>query len=72
MCDTLMLPKHARAVLLEEEIKLNEDLTEMIQNSFLINSLPRISKVTTLVPKTSILSLKIFTKDKPELYSRCY
>ena len=70
MRDTLMLPNHVRAVLLEEEIKLDEDLTEMIQNSFLINSLPRISKVTTLCPKTSILSLKIFTKDKPELYWR--
>jgi hypothetical protein len=70
MRDTLMLPKHARAVLLEKEIKLDEDLTEMIQNSFLINSLPRISKVTTLCPKTSILSLKIFTKNKPELYWR--
>jgi hypothetical protein len=68
MCDTIMLPKHVRAILLEEEIKLDEELTEMIQNSLLVNSLPRISKVTTLFPKTSILSLKIYLKEKKELY----
>ena len=65
-----VLPKHVQKILFEKDIPLDNDLTKMITNSFLINSLDFISNDTTLCPKTSILSLKIFTKDKPELYWR--
>ena len=68
MRDTIILPKHMRAILFEEEIKLDKDLAEMITNSFLVNSLRRISEDVLFVPKTSILSLKIYSKDKQELY----
>ena len=69
--NTLVLPKHMRAILFEEEIELDENLMRMIKNSFLVNSLPSISKQVMFIPKTSILSLKIYSKDdQPELYWR--
>jgi len=68
MRNTIILPKHMRAILFEEVIKLDEDLTKMITNSFLVNSLQSISKDVLLVPKTSILSLKIYSKYNQELY----
>jgi len=71
MRNTLVLPKHMRAILFEEEIELDENLMRMIKNSFLVNSLPSISKQVRFIPKTSILSLKIYSKDdQPELYWR--
>jgi hypothetical protein len=68
MRETLMQLKHARAILLEEMINLDGELTIMIKNSLLVNSLSRISKLTPLVPKTSTISMKIYSKDKNEEY----
>jgi len=42
----------------------------MIKNSFLINSIEIISSDTQLVPRTSTISLKIYSKGRPELYWR--
>ena len=65
-----VLPKHICAILLEEKICIDDDISEMIKNSFLVNSLKNIAKNTRIVPKTSVFSVKLFSKDKEEKYWR--
>jgi hypothetical protein len=68
MRDCRVLPKHAHAILFEEEINLDEDLTKMIKNSFLINSITNISINTQIIPKTTTLGMKIYARDREEEY----
>jgi len=66
----VVLPKHMRAILFEEEIKLDPNLTDMIENSFLTNALNEISKNTSIIPRTSILSMQIYSQKKVYEYCR--
>jgi hypothetical protein len=63
---------HARAILFEENIAVDEYITQMISNSLLINSIKVFNNdppaISNIVPKTSILSIKIFTKDKFDIH----
>jgi hypothetical protein len=65
-----VLPKHMRAILFEEEIKLDRKLTSMVENSFLTNALEEISEETSFIPKTSILSMQIYSQNKVNQYCR--
>jgi hypothetical protein len=62
------LSKHARALLFEEEMNIDDYLTNMVRESFLVNSLDNICNETKLVPKTSIISMKIYLNNKRELH----
>ena len=68
MRNTIMSTKHARAIIFEEAVKLDAEIAEMIKNSLLTNSLEPIDEETTLIPKTSALSMKIYSKHKNEQY----
>ena len=68
ICGITVLPKHARAILFESNINLDENLVEMVKYSLLTNSLKSINEKNLLYPKTSTLSMKIFLKDKSENY----
>ena len=68
MTEATVLPKHMRAILFEEEIALDTYITDMVKNSLLTNSLKRIGPDVKLCPKTSIISMKIYSKDRNEKY----
>jgi len=63
-----VLPKQMRAILFEEEILVDDNVMTMVENSFLTNALGFISDKTRIVPKTSILSMQIYSQNKENEY----
>ena len=70
--DCNMSPTLAHAILFEKEIALDADLMKMISSTLLVNSLTSFFKGQNIVPKTSMLSMKIFCAIRQnELYFQC-
>jgi hypothetical protein len=63
-----VLPKYMRAILFEEDLLVDDNVMTMVENSFLTNALDNISSTTRIVPKTSILSMQIYSQDKENEY----
>ena len=67
ICELEVTPQHMHAILFRERIAIDGKITEMITKSFLINSLSIISKTSRVIPKTCLLSLKIYTDKNDNL-----
>lgn len=65
-----VLPKHVRALLFKKEIVLDAHLTKMIMNTLLVNPLEQIKEDAAIVPKTSVLSMKLYAEGRKEEYWR--
>ena len=65
-----VFPEHMRAILFEEEILVDDNVMTMVENSFLTNALDIISNKARIVPRTSILSMQIYSQNKVSEYCR--
>jgi hypothetical protein len=59
-----------RAILFEEEIYLDEKIMSLVVKSFLTNSLDSIEEEIYIVPKTSVVSMQLYSKNKTTEYCR--
>jgi hypothetical protein len=63
-------PAHMRAILFEEVIILDKELMSLVKDSLLTNSLDEIYEETKFVPKTSVVSMQIYSKNKTTEYCK--